>query len=102
MRRVLVVAVLIAAFFAAAVPILSSAQGTTPGSANGASSAQTTAKRTTVDRGEVKLTTSATGKLVVNQQSNLSFDASGRLQEDLVTEGQQVKAGQVLARLDTS
>src|SRR5436305_1920225 len=34
MRRVLVVAVLIAAFFVAAVPILSSAQGTTPGSVN--------------------------------------------------------------------
>jgi HlyD family secretion protein len=98
MRRVIVIVVLIAVFFVAAIPILGSAQS----SATGSASTQTTTSRATVDRGEVKLTVSATGKIVVGQQSNLSFDQSAQVKEVLVAEGQQVLAGQVLSRQDDS
>jgi HlyD family secretion protein len=96
MRRVIVIVVLVIVFIAAAVPILGSAQDNT----GGTSSAQSALKRATVDRGEVSLTASAIGKIVVTQQSNLSFQQSGQVKEILVSEGQQVKAGQVLARVD--
>lgn len=96
MRRVIVIVVLVIVFIAAAVPILGSAQSN-PG---GTSNAQSAIKRATVDRGEVSLTASATGKIVITQQSNLSFQQSGQVKEILVSEGQQVKAGQVLARAD--
>src|SRR5258706_2034340 len=104
MRRVIVILVLIAVFFVAAIPMLGSAQGTagSAGGAGGANTAQSAVRRATVDKGEVQLTIGATGKIVVDQQANLSFDQSGQVQEVLVKEGQQVQAGQLLARLDDS
>ncbi len=98
MRRVIVIIVLVVVFVAAAVPILGSAQSSTAG----ASSAQTAIKRAVVSKGEVSLTISATGKIIAQQQSSLSFAQSGQVQEVLVTEGQPVKAGEVLVRLDDS
>src|SRR5258708_2571307 len=94
MRRVIVIVVLVGVFIAAAVPILGSAQ------ANTTTNTQATAKQATVDKGEVQITVSATGKIVVKQQSNLSFDQSGQIKTVLVKEGDSVKAGQLLAQQD--
>lgn len=44
----------------------------------------------------------ATGRLAAHRSSNLGFEVSGVLAERLVEEGDQVKVGQVLARLDRS
>jgi HlyD family secretion protein len=96
MRRVIVIVVLVGVFVAAAVPILGSAQ------ANTTTNTQATAKQATVDKGEVQITVSATGKIVVKQQSNLSFDQSGQIKTVLVKEGDAVKAGQLLAQQEDS
>lgn len=44
----------------------------------------------------------ATGRLAAHRSSNLGFEVGGVLAERLVEEGNKVKAGQVLARLDRS
>lgn len=44
----------------------------------------------------------ATGRLAAHRSSNLGFEVGGVLAERLVEEGDQVKAGQILARLDRS
>ncbi len=44
----------------------------------------------------------ATGRLAAHQSSDLGFEVGGVLVERLVEEGDQVTAGQVLARLDSS
>jgi len=44
----------------------------------------------------------AEGRLVPNQSANLSFKAAGQVAEILITEGDTVEAGQVIARLDNS
>src|SRR5258708_16915646 len=98
MRRVIIIVGLVVIFVVAAVPILGLAQGNTTSS----SSTQSASKQTTVSKGEVQLTVSATGKVVVKQQSNLSFDQSGQVKEVLVSEGQQVQSGQVLAQQDNT
>ncbi len=98
MRRVIIIVGLVVIFVVAAVPILGLAQGNTTSS----SSTQSASKQTTVSTGEVQLTVSATGKVVVKQQSNLSFDQSGQVKEVLVSEGQQVQSGQVLAQQDNT
>src|SRR5262249_54817133 len=96
MRRVIVIMILVGLFVAAAVPILGSGQ------ANTASSTQAAIKQVTVDKGEVQITVTATGKIVVKQQSNLSFDQSGQIKTVMVKEGDKVKDGQVLAQEDDS
>jgi RND family efflux transporter MFP subunit len=44
----------------------------------------------------------ATGKVAAESEVTLSFDTSGRIARVLVQEGQQAKAGDVLAELDTT
>jgi HlyD family secretion protein len=57
---------------------------------------------TQVRRGTVAATVSATGSVVASRQSKLTLSASGKLIDMPVKLGDQVKAGQVLARLDTA
>ncbi|MBN1135156.1 MAG: efflux RND transporter periplasmic adaptor subunit [Anaerolineae bacterium] len=61
----------------------------------------TAAATAVVSRGSIEQTISATGNAAAEQQVTLAFGSSGRIDEVLVEEGQQVKAGDVLARLDT-
>jgi multidrug efflux pump subunit AcrA (membrane-fusion protein) len=42
----------------------------------------------------------AEGRVVPNQSTNLSFKGSGQVTEILITEGDNIEAGQVIARLD--
>ena len=55
-----------------------------------------------VTQGYIEQTVSATGNAAAEQQVALGFGSSGQVAEVLVGEGQQVKAGDVLARLDTA
>jgi multidrug efflux pump subunit AcrA (membrane-fusion protein) len=55
----------------------------------------------TVSRGVVLATVSATGNVTAENQLALDFDTGGRLVEVLVKEGDKVRRGQVLARIDS-
>jgi HlyD family secretion protein len=62
--------------------------------------AEATPSTVIVARGSVEEIVSATGNVVADQEATLGFATSGEIAEVLVAKGQQVKAGQVLARLD--
>ncbi|HEY3081793.1 MAG TPA: efflux RND transporter periplasmic adaptor subunit [Chloroflexota bacterium] len=53
-------------------------------------------------RGSVAATVAATGSVVPSRQSRLALAAAGRLKELPIKLGDEVKAGQVLARLETA
>jgi HlyD family secretion protein len=55
-----------------------------------------------VSRGNIEETISATGNVAAERQATLAFEMSGPIAEVLVSAGQDVEAGQVLARLDTT
>jgi HlyD family secretion protein len=55
-----------------------------------------------VRRGSVRSTVSATGSVISTRQSRLAMQVSGRLKELPVKLGDEVKAGAVLAKIDTA
>ncbi len=57
---------------------------------------------TTITRGDLSVTISATGAVIPARQVALLFEASGAVAEILVAEGDRVAAGDVIARLDTT
>jgi len=69
---------------------------------NQPSTAEDTPLVTTVTRGSIEETVSATGNVSAERQVALPFGSSGEIAEVLVTEGQAVKAGDLLAQLDTT
>ena len=93
-----VVAVIVAAVLIAPLVV-----GCRPGG-GAAQSSSTTASATTatVSRGSIEQTVSATGNIAPQSEVTLSFESSGRVAQVLVQEGQQVKAGDTLAELDTT
>ena len=56
----------------------------------------------TVERGSISSTVSATGSIEPEAEVALSFRASGRVEQVLVSVGQPVEAGQLLAQLDVA
>ncbi|GIK71795.1 MAG: hypothetical protein BroJett021_07830 [Chloroflexota bacterium] len=56
----------------------------------------------TVQRGAIASTVSATGSIEPNDQASLIFRGVGMVNEVMVTVGQSVKSGQLLAQLDTT
>ena len=54
----------------------------------------------TVDRGDIAVTVSATGPLQTHQVASLSFPTTGRVTTINVNEGDYVRKGQTLAMLD--
>jgi RND family efflux transporter MFP subunit len=56
----------------------------------------------TVRRGSVSETVSVTGELVPKEFSDLSFPVIGKVHSVFVKEGDEVRAGQIIASLDTS
>ncbi|MGQ9809707.1 MAG: efflux RND transporter periplasmic adaptor subunit [Armatimonadota bacterium] len=64
--------------------------------------ASTAARTVAVRKGTLQVTVSASGFLEPLRQVDLGFDVSGKVAEVLVDIGDPVKAGQVLARLDTT
>ncbi len=96
-RKTLYVAVpLILVFVVASVVYFSSAGGA---SAQGGDQQLRTS---TARRGDLSLLASGTGTLIPAAEMDLGFDTSGELVEILVDVGDEVEAGQVLARLDSS
>lgn len=67
-----------------------------------AAAASTAVRTVPVRKGTLQVTVSASGALEPVRQVDLSFDVSGKVAEVLVDIGDVVKAGQVLARLDTT
>jgi HlyD family secretion protein len=67
-----------------------------------AAASPTAVQTVTVTQGRIEETIGASGNVAASQQVNLSFGASGTVAQVAVTAGQQVKAGQVLAQLDTT
>lgn len=53
-----------------------------------------------VEKGELRQTVSVSGKVVVQEEANLAFKASGRIDFLGVEVGDHVEAGQVVAKLD--
>jgi multidrug efflux pump subunit AcrA (membrane-fusion protein) len=72
--------------------------GTSAGSAAGADEEEL--QTATARRGDLSLVATGTGSLVPATEVDLGFDTSGELAEILVAVGDEVEAGQVLARLD--
>jgi HlyD family secretion protein len=68
-----------------------------------APSGPTTAERTAAaKRGIIRASVSASGKIDPAAQVNLNFGAPGTVKDVLVDEGESVKAGDVIAELDTA
>lgn len=76
-------------------------QGNAAGRAAGAGGGRSAAANSTakVDNGSVVSNITATGTILAAQQSNLTFDTTGIVSSVSVQEGQQVKAGDVLAQV---
>ena len=64
------------------------------------STAATISRQVPVQRGDLVVSVSVDGNLVMPQAFTLNFGAPGDVKEVLVTEGDRVKAGALLARLD--
>ena len=64
--------------------------------------AEAPAETAVVRRGTLLVTVSATGRLVPRAEVSLAFTSGGQVVEVLVVEGQEVAAGEALARLDTA
>ena len=72
------------------------------GAAPSATTTTAAAERTaTAARGTIRASVSASGKIDPEAKVNLNFGAPGTVKEVMVDEGQTVKAGDVLATLDT-
>jgi len=56
----------------------------------------------TVQRGDLTIDITASGNLALSVTEDLAFEMAGTVEEILVEEGESVKEGQVLAKLDTS
>lgn len=70
--------------------------------ANRAAAESPATETAVVQRGDLSVTVEAAGSLQSPSETTLAFETGGRLAEMLVDEGQTVKAGDVLAHLDSS
>src|SRR5437868_2911362 len=73
-----------------------------PATAAGAGAGAAAQQTATIDKGDVTLTTNATGPLSARQQVNVSFLTQGRVVLLNVHEGDHVRKGQTIAVLDTT
>jgi len=55
-----------------------------------------------VERGTLRVSVDATGSVAPETRLDLSFKSAGRVEEIIIVEGDQVEAGEVLARLETA
>jgi multidrug efflux pump subunit AcrA (membrane-fusion protein) len=69
---------------------------------SGGGSATAEARTATVEKGSISTTVSTTGTVVAQSTTDLSFDQSGRVSAVYVTLGQEVKAGDVLAEIEST
>ncbi|MBI4180862.1 MAG: biotin/lipoyl-binding protein [Chloroflexi bacterium] len=71
-------------------------------SCTSASKAVTQNQTVAVQRGNLTIDITGAGNLVLSQKEDLAFEIAGTVTEVMVTEGDTVEKGQVLAKLDTS
>jgi HlyD family secretion protein len=71
-----------------------------PSQANNQAQAASTTRTTTVQRGNISLTASGQGTLIASESVNMSFSTNGKVTELNVKLGDNVKTGDVLARLE--
>lgn len=95
MRRTLVILIVLAAVAAAGVWAYQNYLAP-------ANEPQEEREEAVVERGSLLATVNATGTILPEQQTTLSFQSPGRIAEVSVVEGEAVSAGQVLARLETA
>jgi HlyD family secretion protein len=69
---------------------------------SGGGSATAEVRTATVEKGSISTTVSTTGTVVAQSTTDLSFDQSGRVSAVYVTLGQEVKAGDVLAEIEST
>jgi macrolide-specific efflux system membrane fusion protein len=69
---------------------------------NDKAAAATTTTTETVSTGTIRQSVSATGTLAPASEENLNFSASGEVTKVAVSEGQHVKKGQTLAKIDSA
>src|SRR5258708_3410640 len=93
-RNVIILAVLLVGV---AVFVLTRSSGQSPAGAANA----LVQEASTVERGDVALTVSATGPLQAIQKVSLSFSTNGTVASVNVSEGDHVRKGQTIATLDT-
>jgi multidrug efflux pump subunit AcrA (membrane-fusion protein) len=67
----------------------------------GGGTATAEVRTATVEKGSISQTVSTTGTVVAQSTTDLSFDQSGRVSAVYVTLGQEVKAGDVLAEIES-
>jgi macrolide-specific efflux system membrane fusion protein len=85
-----------------AVLVVVAATAITVGVATAATPAGPTYRQVTAGTGTMRLTTAATGTLEPAQMSSLNFQVSGQVTAVDVAAGQQVKAGQTLATVNSA
>lgn len=100
--RTLLRVVSIPVFAGLAVGVVFATNQTTAGGAAAAAQPVVPSERMTVANGTLTVSLNATGALTPAHQETLSFDVSAPVTEVLVAVGDRVKAGDVLARIDSS
>jgi HlyD family secretion protein len=95
MRRAIIITVIVVAVGAAGYWLLQQGSVTPAGVAEGL-------ETVTVERGDIEATVDATGTVEPAAQVRLSFRTGGTIEAALVQEGDEVREGDVLARLDTA
>ncbi len=100
--RILSVIIVLATVLGTMVlPAVQAQQATQTPSSNPAGGPQVVDETTTQVQ-DMTVTVSATGTVIPSHKVNLGFEVSAPVAEIMVKEGQTVKAGDILARLDTS
>jgi HlyD family secretion protein len=61
-----------------------------------------TVSQVAVTKGDIIISVSGSGRIEASHEARLTFGSTGKVEKILVKEGEGVKAGDVLARLDTS
>jgi len=69
---------------------------------SGGGTATAEVQTATVEQGSISTTVSTTGTVAAQSTTELSFDQSGRVSAVYVTLGQEVKAGDVLAKIESA
>lgn len=82
--------------------ILLSLLGTTACDSLGGSQGTVSQQQVEVKRGDLTLSVTGNGKIKTSREARLTFGSGGKVAKILVKEGDRVKAGDVLARLDVS
>ena len=97
MKRILIVAVLIVGFFLGALTVWYAQNQSSVAQAD-----ETKRQVTPVQTGDIVRTIQSTGNLEAKEEIELSFEMNGIIEEVLVKRSEEVKTGQLLARLDAT